>query len=72
MFVGYFFRRYRKYFSKLDFHKIKFIFKRCCFRFSKENGFEPELVNSEKEEKNSILIRILQNIQFIFQDRYFW
>ena len=52
MFVSYLFGRYRKYFlPKLDFHKDQIYFKEIALDFLKENGFEPELVQSEKEAK---------------------
>lgn len=40
------------FFPKLDFHKDQIYFKEIALDFLKENGFEPELVNSEKEAKN--------------------
>jgi FlaA1/EpsC-like NDP-sugar epimerase len=39
------------FFPKLDFHKDQIYFKEIALDFLKENGFEPELVNSEKEAK---------------------
>ena len=39
------------YFPKLDFHKDQIYFKDIALHFLRENGFEPELVNSEKEAK---------------------
>ena len=39
------------YFPKLDFHKDQIFFKDIALDFLKENGFEPELVQSEKEAK---------------------
>ena len=38
-------------FPKLDFHKDQIYFKEIALDFLKENGFEPELVKSEKEAK---------------------
>ena len=40
------------FFPKLDFHKDQIYFKEIALDFLKENGFEPELVQSEKEAKN--------------------
>ena len=40
------------FFPKLDFHKDQIYFKEIALDFLKENGFEPELVLSEKEAKN--------------------
>ncbi|MDB4087389.1 polysaccharide biosynthesis protein [Flavobacteriaceae bacterium] len=40
------------FFPKLDFHKDQIYFKEIALDFLKENGFEPELVKSEKEAKN--------------------
>ena len=40
------------FFPKLDFHKDQIYFKDIALDFLKENGFEPELVNSEQEAKN--------------------
>ena len=39
------------FFPKLDFHKDQIYFKEIALDFLKEKGFEPELVNSEKEAK---------------------
>ena len=39
------------FFPKLDFHKDQIYFKEIALDFLKENGFEPELVQSEKEAK---------------------
>jgi len=39
------------FFPKLDFHKHQIYFKEIALDFLKENGFEPELVKSEKEAK---------------------
>ena len=39
------------FFPKLDFHKDQIYFKEIALDFLNENGFEPELVNSEKEAK---------------------
>jgi len=39
------------FFPKLDFHKDQIYFKSIALDFLQENGFEPELVNSEKEAK---------------------
>ena len=39
------------FFPKLDFHKDQIYFKEIALDFLKENGFEPELVKSEKEAK---------------------
>ncbi len=39
------------YFPKLDFHKHQIYFKEIALNFLKENGFEPEIVKSEKEAK---------------------
>ena len=39
------------FFPKLDFHKDQIYFKDIALVFLKEKGFEPELVNSEKEAK---------------------
>lgn len=39
------------FFPKLDFHKDQIYFKDIALNFLKENCFEPELVNSEKEAK---------------------
>jgi len=39
------------FFPKLDFHKDQIYFKEIALYFLKENGFEPELVQSEKEAK---------------------
>jgi FlaA1/EpsC-like NDP-sugar epimerase len=39
------------FFPKLDFHKDQIYFKDIALYFLKENGFEPELVQSEKEAK---------------------
>ena len=39
------------FFPKLDFHKDQIYFKDIALDFLKENGFEPELVQSEKEAK---------------------
>jgi FlaA1/EpsC-like NDP-sugar epimerase len=40
------------FFPKLDFHKDQIYFKEIALDFLKDNGFEPELVKSEKEAKN--------------------
>jgi len=40
------------FFPKLDFHKDQIYFKEIALDFLKENGFEPELVNSEQEAKD--------------------
>ena len=39
------------FFPKLDFHKDQIFFKDIALDFLKENGFEPVLVQSEKEAK---------------------
>ena len=39
------------FFPKLDFHKDQIYFKEIALDFLRENGFEPELVQSEKEAK---------------------
>jgi FlaA1/EpsC-like NDP-sugar epimerase len=39
------------FFPKLDFHKDQIYFKEIALDFLKENGFEPELVQTEKEAK---------------------
>jgi len=39
------------FFPKLDFHKDQIFFKEIALGFLKVNGFEPELVQSEKEAK---------------------
>ena len=39
------------FFPKLDFNKDQIYFKQIALDFLNENGFEPELVNSEKEAK---------------------
>ncbi len=39
------------YFPKLDFHKHQIYFKEIALNFLKKNGFEPEIVKSEKEAK---------------------
>jgi len=39
------------FFPKLDFHNDQIYFKEIALDFLKENGFEPELVKSEKEAK---------------------
>ena len=39
------------FFPKLDFHKDQIYFKEIALDFLKENGFEPELVKTEKEAK---------------------
>ena len=39
------------FFPKLDFHKDQIYFKEIALDFIKENGFEPELVKTEKEAK---------------------
>jgi len=39
------------FFPKLDFHKDQIYFKEIALNFLNENGFEPELVQSEKEAK---------------------
>ena len=39
------------FFPKLDFHKDQIYFKEIAVDFLRENGFEPELVKSEKEAK---------------------
>ena len=39
------------FFPKLDFHKDQIYFKEIALDFLKENGFEPELVQSEKDAK---------------------
>jgi FlaA1/EpsC-like NDP-sugar epimerase len=39
------------FFPKLDFYKDQIYFKEIALDFLKENGFEPELVQSEKEAK---------------------
>jgi len=39
------------FFPKLDFHKDQIYFKEIALNFLKENGFNPELVSSEKEAK---------------------
>ena len=39
------------FFPKLDFHKDQIYFKEIALDFLKENGFEPVLVQSEKEAK---------------------
>ena len=40
------------FFPKLDFHKDQIYFKEIALNFLKENGFEPELVKTEKEAKD--------------------
>ena len=40
------------FFPKLDFQRDQIYFKEIALDFLKENGFEPELVKSEKEAKN--------------------
>ena len=40
------------FFPKLDFNKDQIYFKEIALDFLKENGFEPELVQSEKEAKD--------------------
>ncbi len=40
------------FFPKLDFHKDQIYFKEIALDFLKENGFEPELVKTEKEAKD--------------------
>ena len=40
------------FFPKLDFHKDQIYFKEIALDFLNENGFEPELVQSEKEAKD--------------------
>ncbi len=40
------------FFPKLDFHKHQIYFKEIALDFLKENGFEPELVKTEKEAKD--------------------
>ena len=40
------------FFPKLDFHKDQIYFKELALDFLRENGFEPELVQSEKEAKD--------------------
>jgi len=40
------------FFPKLDFHKDQIYFKEIALDFIKENGFEPELVKTEKEAKD--------------------
>ena len=39
------------FFPKLDFHKDQIYFKEIALDFLKDNGFEPELVKTEKEAK---------------------
>ena len=39
------------FFPKLDFHKDQIYFKSIALDFIKENGYKPELVNSEKKAK---------------------
>ena len=39
------------FFPKLDFHKDQIYFKEIALYFLRENGFEPELVKSEKQAK---------------------
>tara|TARA_B100001057_G_scaffold488949_1_gene574250 strand:- start:1769 stop:2947 length:1179 start_codon:yes stop_codon:yes gene_type:complete len=39
------------FFPKLDFHKDQIYFKEIALDFLKENGFDPELVKTEKEAK---------------------
>ena len=39
------------FFPKLDFHKDQIYFKEIALDFLRDNGFEPELVKSEKEAK---------------------
>jgi len=39
------------FFPKLDFHRDQIYFKEIALDFLKENGFEPELVKTEKEAK---------------------
>tara|TARA_E500000331_G_scaffold123539_1_gene121052 strand:+ start:18158 stop:19336 length:1179 start_codon:yes stop_codon:yes gene_type:complete len=39
------------FFPKLDFHKDQIYFKQIALDFLKDNGFEPKLVQSEKEAK---------------------
>ena len=39
------------FFPKLDFHKDQIYFKEIALDFLRENGFEPELVKSEKQAK---------------------
>ena len=39
------------FFPKLDFHSDQIYFKEIALDFLRENGFEPELVQSEKEAK---------------------
>ena len=54
------------FFPKLDFHKDQIYFKEIALDFLKENGFEPELVQSEKEAKEFDFNKNPKNIQFIF------
>ena len=54
------------FFPKLDFHKDQIYFKEIALDFLKENGFEPELVQSEKEAKEFDFDKYPTNIQFIF------
>ena len=42
------------FFPKLDFHKDQIYFKEIALDFLKENGFEPVLVQSEKEAKEFV------------------
>ena len=45
------------FFPKLDFHKDQIYFKEIALDFLKENGFEPELVQSEREAKEYDLVK---------------
>ena len=40
------------FFPKLDFHKDQIYFKEIALDFIRENGFDPELVKTEKEAKD--------------------
>jgi FlaA1/EpsC-like NDP-sugar epimerase len=45
------------FFPKLDFHKDQIYFKDIALDFLNENGFEPELVQSEKEAKEFYFVK---------------
>ena len=67
MFVGYIFRRLRKYFlPKLDFHKDQIYFKDIALDFLKNEGYEPIYMKSEKEAKEFDFDRNLASILFTF------
>jgi len=54
------------FFPKLDFDKDQIYFKEIALDFLKENGFEPELVNSEKEAKEFDFVKYSNKYPIFF------